>query len=277
MNTPALLFGCGLAALAVYLFRLAKQDMGTRKLIQGLTPTRIRGIQPGLCLVEGTVESLEPLSTPYSETQSVWFRYEASERRMRKDTSSSMYYEFPLASGNQHRPFILRENSRSIPVVPAGGSVSTYPHKRLFKSESGKRTGMGDRIKNLKEMDRSQHPEGEKKPFFRKLEVNDPLDIPDDLVELTMGTKEAESAHRKYFEFWVQPGDRMFILGTAAMDPDGSGLRLVKAGRSPLLLSSDPADLTAKAFQKTMLVGLLVGTGFAVLGVFLLMIGFGMV
>ena len=277
MNTPALLFGCGLAALAVYLFRLAKQDMGTRKLIQGLTPTRIRDIQPGLCLVEGTVESLEPISTPYSETPSVWFRYEASERRMRKDTSSSMYYEFPLASGNQYRPFVLRENSSSIPVVPDGGRVSTYPHKRLFKSESGTRTGMGDRIRKLKKMDGNQYPEGGKKPFFRKLEVNDPLDIPDDLVELPFGTKEAERAHRKYFEFWVQPGDRMLILGTAAMGTDGSGLRIVKAGRGPLLLSSDPKDLTPKSFQRTMLVGLLVGTGSAALGIFLIMIGFGAV
>ncbi len=273
MNTPALLFGCGLAALAVYLFRLAKQDMGTRKLIQGLTPTRIRDIQPGLCLVEGTVESRETLSTPYSRTPSVWFRYEASERRMRQNTSSSC--EFPLASGIQHRPFVLRENSISIPVVPDGGSVGTYPHKRLFKSESGTRTGMGDRIKKLKEMDGNQHPEGEKKPFFRKLEVNDPLDIPDDLMELPFGSKEADRAHRKYFEFWVQPGDRMFILGTASMDPDGSGLRLVKAGRSSLLLSSKPGDLTAKAFQRTMLMGLLVGAGSAALGFFLILIGFG--
>lgn len=277
MNTPALLFGCGLAALAVYLFRLAKQDMGTRKLIQGLTPTRIRDIQPGLCLVEGTVESGETLSTPYSRTPSVWFRYEASERRMREDTSGSIYYEFPLASGNQHQPFILRENSSSIPLVPDGGRVITYPHKRLFKSESGTRTGMGDRIKKLKEMDGNKHPEGEKKPFFRKLEVNEPLDIPDDLVELPFGTKEAERAHLKYFEFWVQPGDRMFILGIAAMGSDGSGLRIVKAGRGPLLLSSDPKDLTQKSFQRTMLVGLLVGTGSAALGIFLIMIGFGAV
>jgi len=273
MNTPALLSGLGLAAIAVYLFRLAKQDMGIRKELKGLTPIRIRNIQPGLCLVEGTVESQETLSTPYGQLPSVWFHYEAFERRTRQD--SSRMYDHSLGSGEQSRPFILKENSHSIPLMPDGGRMSTYPHKRLFKSESGTRTGMGDRIKKLKEMDQNRYPEGGKKPFFRKLEVNAPLDIPDDLVELAMGSGEAERAHRKYFESWVQSGDRMFILGTAAMAPDGSGLRIMKAGRSPLLLSSDPKDLTAKAFQRTMLMGLLVGAGSAALGIFLIMIGLG--
>ena len=44
MNTPALLFGCGLAAVAVYLLRLAKQEMRNQKLAKGLTQTRIRDV-----------------------------------------------------------------------------------------------------------------------------------------------------------------------------------------------------------------------------------------
>ena len=273
MNTPALLTGCGLAAIAVYMFRLAKQDMGYRKQVQDLTPTRIRHIQPGLCLLEGTVEGAETLTTPYGETASVWFRFQAFERRMREGSQSQP--DQMLGSGEQRRPFVLKEDNRGIRVVPDGGQVLTYPHQRLFKSRSGKRTPLGQRIKKLKDMDQNQYPEGGKKPFFRKLEVDDPLDIPDDLVELPIGSREAKQAHRKYFEFWVQPGDRVFILGTAAMDPGGTGLRLVKAGRSPLLLSTDPKDLTAKAFQKNMVVGLLAGAAFAAVGVILIMMGFG--
>lgn len=272
MNTPALLFGCGLAAVSVYLLRLAKQEMHNQKLAKGLTQTRIRDIQPGLCLVEGVVESREPLSTPYTQTPSIWYRYEASERRKRQNQAGM--YEHQLVSGTQSCPFILKDETGSIPIALQGGQVISYPHKRILKSESGKRTGMGDRIKELKEMDRQQYPKGEKKPFFRKLDVNAPLDVPDDLIELPIGSKEAQSAHRKYFEFWVQPGDRVFILGTASIDSGGSNLRIGKAGKSPLFLSYQPEDLTAKAFQKSFHTGLLVGAGCAIVALFLILLGF---
>lgn len=272
MNTPALLFGFGLAAVAVYLLRLAKQEMHNQKLAKGLTQARIRDVQPGLCLVEGVVESREPLSTPYTQTPSIWYRYEASERRMRKKEAGMV--EHQLVSGTQTCPFVLKDETGSIPITLQGGQVISYPHKRILKSESGQRTGIGDRMKKMKEMDRQQHPKGEKKPFFRKLDVKAPLDIPDDLIELPIGSKEARSAHRKYFEFWVQPGDRVFILGTASMDSGGSNLRIGKAGKSPLFLSYQPEDLTAKAFQKSFYTGLLVGAGCAIVALFLILVGF---
>ncbi len=273
MNTPALLFGCGLAAVAVYLLRLAKQKMHNQKLAKGLTQAHIRDVQPGLCLVEGVVESQEPLSTPYTQTPSIWYRYEASERRRRKKQAGM--YDHQLASGTQSCPFILKDETGSIPIASQGGQVISYPHKRILKSESGKRTGIGNRIKELKEMDRQQYPKGEKKPFFRKLDVTATLDIPDDLIELTIGSKEAQSAHRKYFEFWVQPGDRVFILGTASMDSGGSNLRIGKADKSPLFLSYQPEDLTAKSFRKSFYTGLLVGAGCAIVALFLILLGFG--
>ena len=276
MNTPALLFGCGLLILALYLFYLSQRDLGFRNQVKRLMPIQIRDIQPGLCLVEGTVESTKPIATPYSETPSVWFRYDTFERRMRKQGTTGMY-DFPLGSGSRRRPFSLTENTRSIAVMPDGGAVVTYPHKRLFKSEFGKKTGVGARIKKMKDMEQEKYPEGEKKPFFRKMEVNAPLDIPDDLMELTIGSKEAEQAHRKYLERCIQPGDRMHVLGTAAMTPDGSGLRLLKVGKSPLIFSSEPKDLSAKSFQKNMFIEALVGIGSAALGVFLIMVGIGAV
>ncbi|OPX34072.1 MAG: hypothetical protein B1H11_11510 [Desulfobacteraceae bacterium 4484_190.1] len=223
MNTPALLFGCGLAAVAVYLLRLAKQEMRNQKLAKGLTQTRIRDVQPGLCLVEGVVESREPLSTPYTQTPSIWYRYEASERRRRKKQAGM--YEHQLASGTQSCPFILKDKTGSISIASQGGQIISYPHKRILKSESGQHTGIGDHMKKMKEM-------------------------------------------------WVQPGDRVFILGTASMDSGGSNLRIGKVDKSPLFLSYQPEDLTAKSFQKSFYTGLLVGAGCAIVALFLILLGF---
>ena len=74
-------------------------------------------------------------------------------------------YEHQLVSGTQTCPFVLKDETGSIPITLQGGQVISYPHKRILKSESGQRTGIGDRMKKMKEMDRQQHPKGEKKPL----------------------------------------------------------------------------------------------------------------
>jgi hypothetical protein len=261
MNAVTVLCGCGAGVMAVIMFLLAKKDWVNRKLTRGLTLTRIRDVQPGLCLVEGVVESGETISTSYTHTTSIWHRWEATEKRQRKNNVG--FYEISLGSGDRKCPFVLRDDSGTIGVTPKGGRTVTYPHHRVLKSQSGQRTGIGGRMKKMKEMDRKQYPEGEKKPFFRKVEIDAPLDIPDDLVEIPPGSKEAKQAFRKFYESWVQPGDRVFILGTASQTGDSSNLTIIKSGRAPLILSYRDEDVTAKTFQKNFFVELLFGIVFA--------------
>lgn len=277
MNTPALLFGLGSGGAAAFLFRMAKQGLINKKLASKLSMTRIRDIKPGLCLTSGVVECETALESPYTRSPSVWYRYGASERRLRKKESG--YYEYPLASGSQSCSFFLKDDTGQIEIVPDGGQVVSYPHGRTLKSQSGSSTSLGNRIKKLKEVDRKNYPEGKKKPFFRKIEMEDePLDIPDDLVELAPDSPEAKNAHRKYSEKWVQPGDHVFVLGTASAGGSGSSVKIAKAGKSsPLFLSVDAQGLTAKAFQSNFMVLSFVGLGLGLLGIVLVLIGLGVV
>ncbi len=279
MNTLPFLFGIGSVGAAGFLFRMAMQELVNKKLVSRLSLTRIRDIKPGLCLSVGEVMCDAPVQTPYTETTAVWYRYDASERRMREGENRGLFYEHPLASGMRNCTFFLQDGTEKIEILPDEGSVVSYPHRRLLKSQSGTITPLSERMKKLREIDQKNHPEGEKKPFFRKLEEkNEPLDIPDDLVELEPGSTEAENTHRKYSEKWVQPGDHLFVMGTAIAGKNGSSMKIVKAGRStPLLLSSKEKDLTAEAFQSNFMVLLLVGLGLGALGVFLVLIGLGMV
>ncbi len=267
MNTVTVLFGCGAGVMALIMFYLTKEAWINRKLTRGLTLTQIRDVQPDLCLVEGVVESGETISTSYTHTPSVWHRWEATEKRSRKGQGG--FYETSLGSGDRKCPFVLRDNSGTISVTPAGGRTGTYPHYRVLKSLSGKRTPLGRRMKKMRELDRQQYPEGGKKPFFRKLEMDAPLDIPDDLVEIPSVSKEAKQAFRKYYESWVQPGDRVFVLGTASQVDGSSNLTIRKSGRAPLVLSYQQKDLTAKTFQRNFIVGFLSGIAFAALCLFI--------
>lgn len=277
MNTPALLFGLGSIGATAFLFRMAKQEMANKKLAATLKMTRVGDIKNGLCLTAGEVEADATVETPYTGTPSVWYRYGATRKRSRQGHVGLV--DVQVASGSQSCPFFLKDDTGRIEIIPDGGEVTAYPHGRTLKSQSGSSTSLGDRVKKLKKSDSKNYPEGKKKPFFRKIEMEDePLDIPDDLVELQPGSPEIKNAHQKYSESWVQPGDHVYVLGTASTGGSSSAMKIAKAGKpSPLFLSMNAQDLTAKAFQSNFMVLSLVGLGLGLLGIVLVLIGMGMV
>ena len=277
MNTPALLFGLGSIGATALLFRMAKQEMANKKLAATLKMTRVRDIKNGLCLTAGEVEADATVETPYTSTPSVWYRYAATRKQRRKGHAGLVDVE--LASGSRSCPFFLKDGTGRIEIIPDDGEVVAYPHWRTLKSQSGSSTSLGDRVKKLKKIDSKNYPEGKKKAFFRKIEMEDePLDIPDDLVELQPGSPEVKNAHQKYSESWVQPGDHVYVLGTASTGGSSSSMKITKAGKAgPLFLSMHAQDLTDKAFQTNFMVISLVGLGLGLLGIVLVLIGLGVV
>ncbi|MBW2640522.1 MAG: hypothetical protein JRE10_10300 [Deltaproteobacteria bacterium] len=277
MNTPALLFGLGSIGATALLFRMAKQEMANKKLAATLKMTRVRDIKNGLCLTAGEVEADATVETPYTSTPSVWYGYWATRKRSRQGHAGLV--DVQVASGSRSCPFFLKDGTGRIEIIPDGGRVTAYPHGRTLKSQSGSSTSLGDRVKKLKKIDSKNYPEGKKKSFFRKIEMEDePLDIPDDLVELTPGSPEVKNAHQKYSENWVQPGDHVYVLGTASTGGSSSSMKITKAGKAgPLFLSMHAQDLTDKAFQTNFMVISLVGLGLGLLGIVLVLIGLGVV
>jgi len=277
MNTPTLLTGLGCGAASGLLLRMAKQELAARKMAGKLKLTPIGNIQPGVCLTGGEVVCEKPLVTPYSQTHAAWYRFAATERGLRDLDNHRKKTDKMLSSGSQNCPFFLRDDSGIIEVLPNGGTAGSYPHHRILISQSGKRTNLGDRMKKLKEIDRQNHPDGEKKPFFRKIEMEDaPLDIPDDLVEVETGSREAKNALRKYSESWIQTGDHVFVMGTVAAGGSGSPMKITHAGKhSPLMMSTDVNELSAGAFGRNLMVASLSGLGLGALGVVFVLMGLG--
>ena len=271
MDMIPFIVGCAMAVFAVVLFHRAKKDWGYHKLVKGISLSPIRHVQPGLCLVEGVVESEETISTPYTHTPAVWYGWKATEKKdFRKES-----HEESLSTGEQGCSFVLKDSAGSITIQPKGGTAISYPHSRVLKSLSNKRTGIGKRMEKMKEMDEKQYGPGEKKPFFRKLEADAPLDIPDDLVEIVPGSDDTRKALRKYYESWVEPGDRVSVLGTVSAEDGWKNLCIKKAGRAPLMLSNQIGDLTAGTFYRGFIVQLLSGVILAVIGICILGYSFG--
>jgi len=271
METLPFIVGAAMAIFAAVLLRRAKKDWDYHKLVQGISLSPIRHVQPGMCLVEGVVESEETISTPYTHTPSVWYGWKATvQREHRKNTA-----EESLSTGEINSPFVLKDRTGSITVQPEGGTAISYPHNRVLKSLSNKFTGIGKRIHKMKEMDDQQYGPGEKKPFFRKLEQDAPLDIPDDLVEIVPGSNEARQSLHKYYETWVQPGDRVFVLGSVSDRGGWKNLCITKDSGAPLMMSNQLDDLTAGTFYRGFIVQLLFGSILAVISICILAYSFG--
>ena len=279
MNLPTLLTGLGCGAASGLMLRMAKQELAAKRMAGNLNLTPIGNIQPGLCLTAGEVVCEKSLVTPYSQTPAAWYRFNATERGLQDTDNHRKKSDKMLSSGSQSCPFFLRDNSGIIEVVPNGGTAGSYPHHRILISQGGKRTAVGDRIKKLKEIDRQNHPDGEKKPFFRKIEIEDaPLDVPDDLIEVEPGSREAKNALRKYSESWIQTGDQVFVMGMVAAGGSGSPIKITHAGKNgPLLMSADVNDLSAGAFGRNFTVASLTGLGLGVLGVIFVLMGVGLI
>lgn len=258
--------GLGCVAASALLLKMAKKEKAAMDQAGRLTLNRIRYLKAGLCLTSGEVVCETPLETPYSRTAAVLYRYAATEFRSRNKTTGSGRSDQMLSSGSRACRFILKDDSGEIEIDPQGADVAGYAHSRLLKSMSGRRTPVGERIRKLKEIDRKGYPDGKKKPFFRKLDMEDqPLDIPDDLVEIQPESSEAGQALRKYSEKWIQNGDEIFVLGELVSDTAGRRIISSKGKNTPFFISSKMEDVTSSAFQKnylkSMLFGLLFGIG----------------
>ena len=221
--------------------------------------------------MEGVVQSEETIETSYTKTPSVWYEWNATvQRDLRKNTA-----EESLSKGELSCTFVLKDSAGHITVEPEGGTAMSYPHRRVLKSLSNKRIGIGKRIDKLKEMDEKQYGPGKKKPFFRKLENDAPLDIPDDLVEIEAGSKDARRALHKYYESWVEPGDRVFVLGSVSDKGGWKNLCITKVPGAPLALSNNLDDLTAGSFYKGFIGQLIFGVILAVISICTLAYSFG--
>jgi len=273
METIPFIVGAAMAIFAVVLLHRAKQDLHYHKLVKGISLSPIRHVQPGICLVEGVVESEETIPTPYTNTPSVWYGWNATQQRDLRNRQN--IHEESLSKGEQGCPFVLKDATGRITIESKGGTATSYPHSRVMKSLSNKRTGIGKRIKKMKEMDNQQYGPGEKKPFFRKLDNDAPLDIPDDLVEIVPGSEESRHTLRKYYESWVQPGDRIFVLGTVSVKSGWKNLCIIKDSGAPLMLSNQLEDLTAGTFYRNCIGQLLFGVILAVIGICTLAYSFG--
>jgi len=188
------------------------------------TPTsKIRSMAIGIVEIHGQVVAETLIRTPFSKTDCVFYKYEIKEYRRHTTGSGknrrTTYRWETVSSGDQRVLFLAKDDTGTVLVNPEGAEFNVA-RRRVFYQKAGGFGSIGGLVGFIKRLkDFSLSSENEFDTTEWKLE-----EITAD-SGWSFGTSVGD---RKYYEYFLLPDDNLFVLGTAANQPDAPNKVLIK-------------------------------------------------
>jgi len=234
------------------------------RLIKDIPRSKVRSIALGLVEVHGRVEADELLAAPFSGSRCVYHKYEIKEyrrhtRRDSKGRTSTSYRWETIARGERRIPFFARDDTGRVRVEPTGAEID-ISLKKAFLQRAGAFGGLGRFITALKNWDSLKETAMDVSGM--KLE---PLEAGSGL---SLGSRVGD---RKYLEYYLEPEENLFVIGTAANRRDAPDrVQLGRGENEPtFIISNKKEQALLKALKKKMLSAFIIGVIFLVGGVIL--------
>ena len=166
--------------IGIALFVTGLYSMHLRRLIQNIPTSKIGSVAIGLVEVCGRVELCGcRLSSPFSGRDCAYYRFTIEEQMSSDDNGWTMIKE-----GGEETCFYLREEAGRIKVNPQGASVQIALSYEFYKES--------------------------KDPV--------PLRIAKFLEDNDLVNEGLMSFGRRFREYYIQPGDLLYVMGTAEID-----------------------------------------------------------
>ena len=231
------------------------------------TPTsKIRSMAMGVVEIHGSVEADQLIKTPFSKTECVYYKWEIKEYRRSSSSSgkSSSNKWVGVGSGEQSVPFFARDETGRALVEPDKAEF-IVAYKKVFY-QKGK--GLIGSIKVLSKLVKA----------LKNLDPNDPTSLNidgDDLVPMESGgsVRTVRVGDRKYYEYFIEPDDNLFVLGTAANDSSVPDNVVIKRGKNEktFIISDKSERGVLKNLKKLMMVCFIGGGIFVAAGIVMLL------
>lgn len=234
-----------LLGVGVFMFFNGFSTFSEKKMIEAVPTTAIEGIAMGLTEIVGKVVSFPKeklMTSPISRKKCVYWNVVAQELRERGSRKHGTTEWVTVYDVKKSVKFYLKDKTAQVLVNPEGARVDLKPDKRLYgrrgigveaitklgkklfgvENVLGMKKGAGKKVTNIREIDRylRGYPKA-KRPSFRNFEVKEPE------AALTF----ISTGDRQYFEYVIEPGDNLYILGTAGDNPyveETTALKAVK-------------------------------------------------
>ncbi len=252
---------CGGFALVLGFFKFRKY-----RVIRDTPRSRIGSLSNGIVEIEGSVETDKLIKSPFSKADCVFYKYEIKEyRRSSSSQSKRLSYRWETASSGDHRvPFYVVDETGKALVEPDKADF-VVSHKNVY---SEKNPGSNDSVMAIPK-------------FIEKLknwDTNDPAPLFSDELELEpmdsrTNFQRARVGGRRYHEYYIEPGDKLFVLGTATKRTDSPSDIVIKRGTDDktFVISDKSEKAVLKSLKKMTRICFILGAIFIAAGIVMLL------
>ncbi|NQT18158.1 MAG: hypothetical protein HQ592_00530 [Planctomycetes bacterium] len=213
---------CSVAAVVgIGIFFYGFNRMHRYRMIQDTPTSKVRSIAMGLVEIYARAVPERCMQTAYSSIDCVYYKYVIKEYRRHGSGKHTSYRWDRLESDEMLIPFFAADETGQVYVDPTGAEFNLRV-KKLYLQKAG----LGSLLSLILPGRRTEDSElieldPEESGFFRMYSVGD----------------------RKYFEYFIEPDEQMYVLGTAANSPSAPDNVLIRKGQNrPTFIISDRSE-----------------------------------
>lgn len=257
------LISAGFRAAGLLAAFLGYLKMKTVKLIKDTPLSSIRDIKPGFVKVQGKASAERYLKSPFSVKDCVLFRWVVKTYRSRASSSSRSggYTCWQQTSDGQNGvPFSIDDGTGKVRINPNNAEAYLTFKNSYYKK--GGLAGMMNFMRTLQQMTKTVTTDG-----FGGIDLKEAAMQPvksDD--KRWLGT--VRSGDMMLYEYYIAPGENVFVLGNARKDPAGN---LTISRPKKLIISNKTPEGTIKEAGSTVKVAFIFGLIFFLAGIALLL------
>lgn len=235
-------------------------------LIKDTPRSKIRSMAMGIVELHGQVHAKETIKTPFSQSDCVYYEYRIEEyrRHTHRDSDGRTRTEYrweTIATGSRRIPFFAKDETGEVYVQPKDAEISVNV-KKAFYQRRGLFGAVSLIINALKSYDKDDPSKMNIGGW--NLEPMDPHKM------ITFGATEGD---RRYYESYLEPGETLFLIGTAANDSSAPNNVLIKKGENEptFIISNKKEEDVLKGMMWTWLALFIVGAILELIGVVILL------
>lgn len=242
--------------------------MHQSRLVQDIPRSKIRSMAMGLVEIHGQFLADKYLLSPFSQTKCLYCRYEVQEFQKRGKS-----YEWVTIYNNEKRiPFWAKDETGQVYVEPTGAEFN-LPVKKAF-SQSPRLIESSTIINTLKKWNNTPQ---------QKLDLSSWnltfMDPPTSTSWRGSWNSSNAIGKRRYFEYYIEPEENLFVIGTAGNDSKDPNKHIIKKGElEPTFIISDKSETDLiSSLKKETFVYFTMGGLFLIIGILMSLFSLGII
>jgi hypothetical protein len=183
MSDGGQIFGAAILGLGfgIFSFIVGLKSLFLKRMIENIPTSKVRSIAMGLVEVYGEVVPIKAMKSPFTNKDCVYYRYDIEEQHT---DSKGRSYWVNIKRDERSVPFRLKDETDSV-IVDCAGANMNVKVDTVFES------GIG------------HDPPPQVLSFLKAQKI-------------AHDTFLGFNKHMRYTEYFIEPGDKLYILGTAA-------------------------------------------------------------